>query len=387
MKGCNMKKLFVIAALTLASGSAFASKARMDALGNAAYLIDTQTMFTNPGDINFNNDFATLEFGNFAEPTYTYNNTTHVTSETIPNHAEGGFVRTLSWGKLGVYLGHKDATASSFVETGNNLLITGSGGTKTAALLEEQNPLDVFYGTEISGLKYGFGVHYSNASDNVADQKVHTAGISAGVRTDVWNASVRLGLDGESQNTTGGTNQNVTANGYEYVGGGYWFDTIYVYANYLHASAKASGDLLGLTSDTNMSQDNYTVGMVNNHKLDGGNFFYGLSYMATQGKVELASEAKMTTSSLPLVIGMELDAASWLTLRGSVTQTVLLNDVKTTANGTDLVNSHQLNNTTVAAGAGVKFNKWNLDATLAGSTTGDVNGNTLFANSSLTYWF
>src|ERR1700692_4032549 len=71
-KGCKMKKLFVIAALTLASGSAFASKARMEALGNAAYLIDTQTLFTNPGDINYTNDFATLEFGGHSEPTYTY---------------------------------------------------------------------------------------------------------------------------------------------------------------------------------------------------------------------------------------------------------------------------------------------------------------------------
>ena len=71
----------------------------------------------------------------------------------------------------------------------------------------------------------------------------------------------------------------------------------------------------------------------------------------------------------------EADAASWLTLRGSVTQTVLLDTskVETTpvAAGTDSEFAPGTNNTTVAFGAGLKFNKVTVDGALlaAGSQT------------------
>ena len=98
----------------------------------------------------------------------------------------------------------------------------------------------------------------------------------------------------------------------------------------------------------------------------------------------------MTTMQLPFVIGLEADAASWLTLRGSVTQTVLINDEKTT-NGPTTVSdlSPGANNTNFSAGAGLKFASVTLDGTLFKAVGGSqtVNSANLLAQVGLTYNF
>ncbi len=75
-----------------------------------------------------------------------------------------------------------------------------------------------------------------------------------------------------------------------------------------------------------------------------------------------------------------------MTFRGSVKQTVLLGERKVDVAGGDTTDK-LLNDTTVAVGAGLKWNKIELDGSLAGSTTGNVDANELLANAALTYMF
>lgn len=369
-----MKKLLVLAALTMAAAPAMASKARLSALGNAAHLVDTQTIFVNPADLNFSGDLATLEMGD---------NVTTVGGGAVTRanpKAEGGFTKTLSWGKVGAYLGHRNDTATAFVDGVNAKL----PGATSEILLTEQNPLDLFYGSDMMGMKWGFDFHYSNSKiDNgTAVQKENTMGLSAGVRNDIWNAYLILGLNGktESDLAAAGTPQ-LQSKGLYKVGGGYWFDSIYAFANYEYA--KGTSTVAG--TDADITKNAYEVGMVNNHKMEAGNFFYGISYLSSEIKTETTPTNKTNVTGLPLVVGMELDAASWLTLRGSVKQTVLMGENKVAAATT--TKSNLANDTTVAVGAGLKWNKITLDGTLAGSTTGNVNANALLANASLTYMF
>jgi hypothetical protein len=89
------------------------------------------------------------------------------------------------------------------------------------------------------------------------------------------------------------------------------------------------------------------------------------------------------------VIGVEADATSWLVLRASAKQNILVGDTK--PNGG--VAQTTRNNTTVALGTGIRFNKFMLDATLAaGSVPGSpgtaaINDTSLMGNASLTYMF
>lgn len=57
-----MKKILVVV-VALASMNAFATRARVNALGNAPHLIDTQTVYSNPADMMILGDFVTLESG------------------------------------------------------------------------------------------------------------------------------------------------------------------------------------------------------------------------------------------------------------------------------------------------------------------------------------
>ena len=379
-----MKKLLVLAALSMAAAPAMASKARVEALGNDASLVDIQTAFVNPADMMFVGDQATFEFGSSSTAGYTYDGAGGYTASTTP-HAEGGFFKTLSWGKVGPYLGHKNDTSNLFIDRVNNTLAGAGFHSTTGALLNEQNPLDLFYGNDMGGLKYGVNVHYSNSQsqDNttIGKQTENTLGASFGVRSDVWNAWVRAGLAGDTKSTDLATYApELKSKGLYGVGGGYWFDTIYVYANYQYA--KGTSTIAG--TDQDITNQVWSLGMVNNHKVEGGNFFYGISYAYNQ--IDAGSTVgKTTDQGLPLIMGLEVDANSWLTLRGSVTQTVLYGENKTEAAAT--TKDQLTNDTVVAAGAGIKWGKINLDATLAGAVNGQVNGNNLLANGSLTYMF
>jgi hypothetical protein len=376
-----MKKLLAIAALSLAAAPAMASKARMTSLSSAAHLIDTQTLFVNPGDIHYLGEFATIEFG---DNTSTYS----ATGVTRNPKAEGGFVRKVGTGSVGAYIGHRSETTTAFID-GINVAIRAAGGTNTnGELLTEQNPLDLFYGTEVAGMKMGFDLHYSNSKQDLGStttvtQKVNTAGVSAGIRNDVWNGYLRVGLAGKTESNKAVFVPELESKGLYKLGGGCFVNSLYYFANYEYAT----GTSKVATTTTDITKNQYEVGMINNQKVDTGNFFYGLSYVSYEVKKEAATKTTTSYGKLPLVIGVELDAASWMTLRGTVKQSVLIGDSKDDGLGTSSYANILTNDTEIAAGVGLKFNKITVDATLAGATTGAVNGNTLLANASMTYNF
>ncbi|WP_157684664.1 hypothetical protein [Bdellovibrio bacteriovorus] len=362
-----MNKLLVLAALTVAAAPAMASKARLTALGNANHLIDTQTVFTNAADINYLGDYATIEFGSNAN-----NSGSGVTTP----RAEGGFTRTSSMGKWGAYLGRQSSTVNEFI-AGVNAAPTNAG------LLTEQNALDLMYGTEMAGQKWGFGAHYSAAKLESTSQEVNTLGVSAGVRNDVWDAYLRVGLGGESK--VSGASELKQKGLYD-VGFGYWLDTVYLSAKYITTKGTLSGNPVLGGTDLDIEKNAWSVSAIDNMKVEGGNFFYGISYTSNEVK---KGNNKETTTGLPLIAGMEIDAASWMVLRGSISQNVFVGEVKNDPGSTDKM----ANNTVVAAGAGIKFGKMTMDATISGSGTtsgtadGTVNGNNLFTQGSLTYMF
>ena len=57
-----MKQLIIIA-IALVSTNAFATRARVMALGNSPHLVDTQTVYSNPADMMVMGDYVTFESG------------------------------------------------------------------------------------------------------------------------------------------------------------------------------------------------------------------------------------------------------------------------------------------------------------------------------------
>lgn len=355
-----MKKLLVLAAVTLASTSAFASKARMGALSNSPHLVDTQTIFVNPAELNTMGAWATFETG-----------PTNASDATANPQAEAGFVRTMGDARWGFYLGHTGVASTVRQQATPNFFV-------------EENPINLFYADKMDDISWGLGFNYSN-SDQKATGKQSAMGLTGGMMMGPWEATLGLGLSDTAKFGAAGAETKWTGKAAADVRVGYTMDAWYFHGGYAMSGGKAEDTTTTLNDIENSS---ITLGFINSTKGEGSDFFWGASYLMNTRNDKAAGQNKVETTNLPVIVGIEADAASWLVLRGSITQTVLLSSTKTTPVGGAAGDAQTLaNNTTVAAGAGIKFNKFMLDGSLAAQNTGLINGASLLANAGLTYTF
>lgn len=361
-----MKKLLLVV-VALASTNAFATRARVNALGNSPHLIDTQTVYSNAADMMMMGDYVTMESGTNGGATEGAN-------------TEGMITR--SWGdaKMGLSIGHQSKNASVWgLRSAANTALFPS----RAITPNQQNPVELSYGMKTGEMAWAGTVVYSNYNDKTAlSEKESSAGIRAGLRMGALDAKLNLGLMNTYENATDGKYKGtlgITA------GAGYQMDTLYVSGSATMAGFKTETAAGAETRD--VTSNEYSVSAVNSMKKDGNEFFYGvgLNMSNTEEKV---TKTKTSAMSLPVWMGMEVDAASWLTLRGSVKQNVLISNSKSENATTTTAETAPGVNTTVAAlGAGLKFNKLTLDGSLAGSTTQNINGTDLLTQVGLTYMF
>lgn len=399
------KSLITVSAVLAMAAPAFASKARLASLQNAASVTDSYSIFDNPAKSYLMGDFAVLEMG-ASSTTATGVNTPEnvITSGTsaaalYSPGAEGGFVKSYGDNKIGFYMGKK----SPFTTRMRAL----------AGFTGQENPFEVMYGFQAMDLKWGVSFNYSKSEPKNAgaEQKQDAMGLRVGAIGSNWDAGLTFGL---GSNATGKAASTVTAGvttvadadatykgttGFKLTGG-YWMDKLYVFGNYYQDGAKLESAANG-SMKAEIAQSQYEIGVLDTMKADGMNFFYGVSYIGFTSKakdVSAAVGAAVTAienafskeqTQMPFVIGVEADATSWLTLRASAKQNVILGSTKPNTGDTTTV----ANNTTVALGAGMKFNKFTLDSTLqAGSVPADagdgiINANNLMTNASLTYVF
>lgn len=364
-----MKKLLVIA-VALASVNAFATRARMNSLANSPHLIDTQTVYGNPADMFYiGGDYVTLESGN-------------TVATTANNGAEGMVTRSMGNAKMGFALGHdsslsmdlRGAAVAAFPSRVNYL---------------QQNPVEISYGMKNGDMAWAGTLVYSNyVSKTGINEKENSMGLRAGMRMGAIDAKVGLGLGNNYQNDTDGKfkgGMGLT------LGAGMWMDTLYVSGTLQQVAFKTETAAGAETS--NFSNTTIGVNVLESIKKDGNDFFYGVGLTSSSSK-ETVADKKDTSLVMPFTIGLEQKANTWLTLRGSVSQYVLINNTKSETAGVATAEfSPGANNTMVAVGAGMNFDKVSVDGTLKGLTTTagaanqELSGNTLLATVGLTYMF
>ncbi len=370
-----MKKLLVMA-VALASVNAFATRARVNALANSPHLIDTQTVYRNPSDMFFvGGDYATIETG-LSVAAVSQDATGAITGGQ--SGAEGMVVRSMGDAKMGLSLGH---------DSENAYVLRAQGGVPVA-IRTQQNPIELSYGMKAGDMAWGATLVYSNYKDKTAtDLKEDTAGIRAGMRMGALDADLRVGLSNNASSAAFGKFKGTLGLGARV---GYAMDTVYLAADANLAGFKVEDN----TGKETAKVDNTTIGVsaTNSHKKDGSEFFYGVGLNSVTSK-NGTTDYKVTQLNLPVWMGLEVDAASWLVLRGSVKQTVLINDnkVETNASTTAVDESPGLNNTVATVGAGLKFNKITLDGSLGAlsgpAATQALNANNLLGQVGLTYMF
>lgn len=355
-----MKNAILITAVALMATPAMASKARLNSLNNSAHLEDVQEIFRNSSKITAHGEWLTFEMGPNPGTTAT---------DTNPR-AEGGFARSMGDANYGFYLGHRNAFA-----------VSAPLGSRQTTYLADENPVDLFYGSKAGDLNWGLGLHYSKSDKKTTQEKQDMTSLNVGVSGNNWDVAADIGLMNNYKNEAAGVDfKGKTGIG---VNGEYTMDTMTFSAGYGMNGGKTT-DAAGTTT-VDLDKTAMQIGVVNSHKAEGSDFFYGVDYVMTTNK-EAAADTKTETSQLPVFAGIEANANSWLVLRASVAQNFILGSTKTTVAGTGEADTIA-NNTTVAAGAGLKFGKLLVDGTLSGSSTGNINGNSMLANAALTYLF
>lgn len=355
-----MKKLLLVA-ISLLSVNAFATKARVAALGASSFnVVDSSGIFTNPLRIHQFSNLVTLETGE----------TNPITTATSTN-AEGLFYYTLTEkARIAVAMGNNDA----MVQTGRTFMNAETSGT---LFVTPQNMLHLFYGLDEGETQYAGGIFLSNFDDKTNVIKESSNGLSLGVKNGVNSAYVTLGLSNTAE-----------AGGKKFDGGGYTRISLRTTQMDLMwgldlVSWKAKQTAVATSvEEESYANTNFGLKVAKSHKNDtGSEVFYGANI--NQQTVDCKTDASATCSSkftrttVPLFIGMEVNAADWLVVRGSVTQP-LMDSYKDDATagginggtavpgstGAPLEYGAGPNKTTVAAGVGLKFNKLMIDGTL-----------------------
>jgi len=370
------KTLLVATGLALLSTSAYASKTRMIALGqgtdgNTLYLDDTRSIFGNAAALNNNKNYIVTEWGPSAS-------------------AEGGFFREMGSFAYGLYLGSEEgARTRSAATTG----YAGAGAFGEAGMLDHDNGIDLFFAGDM-GLQWGAKLHY--ASGETKATGTHTLeqdslGLDLGIIMGNIEAYANLDLKDESKGSTAAANTTYEADLGLNVGALYKMNDLNIFVDFTKVGAEFSS--AGAAKDKT-EQTTIVVGAAKVHEVSStARVIFDARYSNISAEDTVATvKTEKTTTALPLTVAFETEANSWLTLRGSVSQNVLINKVetKTTASTTEASGS---NTTTVNAGATLNFGKLKVDGAIglgnAGGTTntGSLNLDTALANVAVSYWF
>jgi hypothetical protein len=373
-----MKKQLVLGmGLAVLATPAFASKARLQALGESTfgsyYINDNRNIFLNAAQVNNHKDLVTFEWGNSSDTAAQDNN-------AAPK-AEGGVFFGNGNMVYGVQLGSESNSSSAF---------RAWSGINTA-YAAENNVLDLFVGGD-AGIKWGANLTYSKSAENelAADAKQEAMRTRLGVDAGNWQGFANINLSNKAEQADGA--QEFKGKTGLQVGGSYDLNEYRLFAEY---QTIAGSDEV---ADEEASVKTMLLGAARTNKLnDKANLFTKLQFSQTtcvnEGGNNLviandASNADLTciaaagsedetkVMSVPLTIGLEYDAASWIVLRGSVSQSIM---------GTVEIHGNkrsQDNTTRVNAGATLKFGDLNVDGVIGTDTTGDgtPNGNSTAAS-------
>lgn len=340
-----MKKLLVVAALTMAAPAAMASKARVEALGNSRQLVDVQYVFERPYLLHSVGDQVTLEWGG---------------DTAAARHAEGGFIKTHNDMVFGLYLGKQGLVEQN----------------TTGAQVGEQNPINVLFGMKTGEIAWGLNLGYSNGKKDATaaptnELKSSSMTLDLGARMGDWSVNVGSTLTGKTEEV--GVLETEIKNAMN-VGVDYQIND--------NSQAYVTYNTYKVDNGTTDPETNATtVGYINTFaKTEDVNFFYGAAY--SMGKT-----GGNDFSMLPVWMGLEANATSWMVFRASVSQNIIINETEDAAG-----NKSDLDSIAFNAGLGLKLGKGMLDATFGTANQGhlsfnDGTGGNFLSQVSYTYMF
>jgi hypothetical protein len=381
-QGDFMKKQLTVAlGLAVLATPAFATKARLQALGEdsygSAYINDNRNIWLNAAQINNHKDLVTYEFGSTVD-----------TDSAATPRGEGGIFKTMGNMVYGVQFGGASNTGNA-LRAGSGLIDT----TASAGTASEENNIDAFVGGD-AGIKWGANLGYAKTSqenDPASSEAMRTRlGIIAGDFQAYANINLINNAKGSFDYGAAGTGAGKFEGNLGYQVGAIqaWNgNTVFVDYRSFDMSSDLSGTAVNEKKDISSMQGEIGIARVERLN-DKTNLFLKASYfmrdiendhgkgsvvaqgvfgtLCDNGVITSCKEYK--TQRVPVVIGLETEATSWLTFRASIAQAVY---GTTKVNGTE---SSVRNSTSVNAGATLKFGELSIDGVIGNSDSTGVKG-------------
>lgn len=312
-----MKKQLITLGLAVLSVPAFASKARLESLGQDAngsqYIDDHRSVFLNVASLNQHKDWVTLEVGRLANDVVNYPGDQD--SSSTPR-AEGGVFKSAGNMVWGLYFG-EESNAVNGVRAGAGFATSDYMG---------QNSTTFFLAGD-AGVQWGASLlmqSYTSAGEKTAEFMATRIGITTGD----LEVFANLGLASKADN---GTQTVEGKSGFE-LGATYSAGNMTYMLQ--HRSSGYETDL-GAVDTFEYSQNK--LGVAQTYKLnDKAMMWVSAFYKMTSTTINPATgawtEDKFESTELPVTVSVEASATDWLTLRGFVSQNVFVGESKD-ANG------------------------------------------------------
>lgn len=346
------KNVLLVAGLCVLSTSAFASKARVEALGQdgykgSYYINDARNIFRNAALVNQHKNYVSAEWGSAA--------TADAANAPRP---EGGFFREMGTFTYGLYLGNDNSAVVQSVK-GN-------------AYLNQDNALDFFFGGDM-GMQWGARLHYAASKDETGGftKKNSALGLGLGAVHGDMEGYLNLDLSDKSTGSAAAGDEWKLKPSFDF-GGSYKLNGFTAFANF---NMYKYEDSLAAAAIRTKKGNAIEVGVGRIHEVSPTARVVTNASLVLTTDENLTAAGKAKSQHIPVAIGFETDATSWLTLRAGVTQKVIINQDK---NVTGQKFSDD-NSTNVTAGATLTFNKFNVDG-LIGTTGAARNAGTLSAD-------
>lgn len=389
-----MKKTMIALALVGMTSSAYASKARVEALGQDSadnyFINDSRSIWYNVSHIHDYKDMVIIEWGGAGAQV------TDLDVEATPK-AQGGFFKSVGNGVFGVHLGEESNTGMLLRHTAE----TADAGAGNIGLLKPDNVVDVFYGMDMGSMRWAANVLYSkskteNSATPINNKEQTAMAVRLGVGADMWEAHANVSLKGETK-TSAATPEVFDGGLGLHLGGAYKLGAGKVIANY----KTFKWDIKNATHTTAVEAkyNQMWLGYGHEKEVAGGTLFTQVYYRNTKIEAPFAAAAggaaELTHTIVPVVAGFEAKATDWLTWRGSVSANlmgnvenkginasnfndqvddVLAGSFDTTANvSTETIKKSISNAVNVAAGASLTFGKLTVDG-MVGTTNGSRTG-------------
>jgi len=407
-----MKKQIVCATLLAGLSSAtFASKARMIALGEdgdrgSSVYSDVRNVFTNPAAMNRFKNMVTLEWG--ADAKGVASNT-----DAAPR-AEGGLFKDAGVIRYGVYHGYianfdRGYSDFKFGDAGTTTNTTAGGVTTTTTVNSvTANPANVndsakhatpgnsfnLFLAGDAGIEWGVRLQYASqtkkdhnaATTNLTDEYSFSGfGLGFGILMGDLSASSNLTFTDKSE-----YKQPTVTNSLK---GKFGFDlnVAYTWETFTFLGSFETRGLEHTPVSTNtVANDEYTKTIFkfgaahrcavaeNVSVVTTGKFVMNNQKKVAKTSATASTETKINTTTLPVTVAVEAAATPWLTLRGSVSQSLLINNQKTETTTTPAPatttapSEEPATDTVVASGASLKFGDFSVDGLLGLSTAGSA---------------